>query len=79
MDKDLQTYYDNRFEMTGSKGWVDFLEEANKIKEIVNSVETCKSDKDLYLRQGQINILNWIINLRDQATMAYENLKNESL
>ena len=57
MDKDLQEYYEERFKMMVSKGWLD--------------------EKTLNKRKGQLDILNWILTLKNVSQETYAELEND--
>ena len=44
-----------------------------------NNLTTINSVEDLYKRQGQIDILNWIKSLREVSERAYEELNAETV
>jgi len=79
LSPDLKKYYEDRFTMTASKGWLDLLEDIQIMLDNYNNLITINSVEDLYKRQGQIDILNWIKSLREVSERAYEELNAETL
>lgn len=77
MTPDLKKYYEDRFTMTASQGWIDLLEDIQIMLDNYNNLTTINSVEDLYKRQGQIDILNWIKSLREVSERAYEELNAE--
>lgn len=77
MDKALQEYYEARFDMMSSKGWKDLLEDVELIVKSYNNVMAIDNDKDLYKKQGQLDILLWLANLKQESERAWEELNNE--
>ncbi len=74
MDKELQAYYEARFDMMTSKGWQDLLEDLQKVAEVSKDIEKCNSVEDLYYAKGQMDILNFIFQLKEASESAYEEL-----
>ena len=59
MDKELQEYYENAFDMMASKGWKDLLEDFSKLKANINDVTLTTDTQDLFFRKGQLDILDF--------------------
>ena len=77
MDKALQEYYEARFDMMTSKGWKDLLEDVELIIKSYSNVMAIDNEKDLYKKQGQLDILLWLSNLKQESERAWEELNNE--
>lgn len=77
MDKALQEYYEARFDMMTSKGWKDLLEDVEIIIKSYSNVMVIDNEKDLYKKQGQLDILLWLSNLKQESERAWEELNNE--
>jgi len=73
MDRELQTYYEERFGMMGSQGWTQFLEDIQAIKDTI-SIEGLASAEQLWFAKGQLDIINWVLNLKVASEKAYEEL-----
>ncbi len=74
MDKELQAYYEARFDMMTSKGWQDLVEDLRKVEEVSKDLDRCNSVEDLYYAKGQLDILNFIFKLKEASEDAYEEL-----
>lgn len=74
MDRELQAYYEARFEMMTSKGWTDLIEDLEKIAEVSRDLDRCNGIEDLYYAKGQLDILNFIFKLKQTSEEAYEDL-----
>ena len=74
MDRELQAYYEARFDMMASKGWKDLIEDLEKISEVSKDIDRCNSVEDLYYAKGQLDILNFIFKLKQASEEAYEDL-----
>lgn len=74
MDKALQEYYEARFDMLASKGWQDLVEDLQAIINSYDNVMAIDNEKDLFKKQGQLDILYYLINLKQEAERAWEEL-----
>lgn len=79
MDKELQEYYENAFDMMASKGWKDLLEDFNKLKANINDVTLTTDTQDLFFRKGQLDILDLILKRKEACEKVYEELLDENL
>ena len=77
MDKELQEYYENHFEMMASKGWKDLLEDFSRLKANINDVTLTTDTQDLYFRKGQLDILDLVLKRKEACEKVYEELLNE--
>ena len=77
MDKELQDYYENRFTTMATIGWNDFIEDAQALYDVYSQVETVNSVEDLYKRKGQLDILQWVLNLKNVSEQTYKELQDE--
>ena len=73
----IKEYYEERFSMMTTVGWKDFLEDINNLKAPLEDITTIKTVDMLYFRQGQLDILNWVLGLRDISEQTYEELNGE--
>lgn len=79
MDKELQEFYENAFDMMASKGWKDLLEDFNKLKANINDVTLTTDTQDLFFRKGQLDILDLILKRKEACEKVYEELLDENL
>jgi len=77
MKKELQEYYENRFTMMATQGWLDLLEDLEIMIEATNTLSGVDTEQQLYFKKGEMSILNWIKNLRDASSEVYEQLQEE--
>ena len=77
IDKELEKYYENYFDLFANVGWKQFLDELRQNAQGINSVEATKDANDLYLRKGQLNVLAFIINLENSIRNSFEELSEE--
>lgn len=76
MDEKLQRYYEDRFSMFASQGWFDLLEDAQNIRQSIDKVSSIKTTEDLYFKQGQLDILDWLLTLKAMSEKVYEDLQH---
>jgi hypothetical protein len=74
MDKKLQSYYENRFSMMATSGWQDLMEDAQQLFDSLNQVMPIQNETELQLKRGQLDILNWLLNLKPASEAAFEQL-----
>ena len=79
MEKELQKYYENRFNMMATQGWVDLIEDVQDMFDSYNQINTADSLEELYKRKGQIDILQWVLTLKQVSEQSYEELENEEV
>ena len=78
MDKELQKYYEDRFSMMATQGWTDFNDDVKNIFTAVNNLATVANEAELFFKKGQLDILQWVLTLRETSAQAYEQLQNPS-
>ncbi len=78
MDKQLEKYYEERFSTMATVGWKQFLEDVQGIFDAVNKVAPIQNELDLYFRKGQLDILQWVLTLKESSEQAYEALQKDS-
>jgi hypothetical protein len=76
MDTALQKYYEDRFSMMASTGWTDLTEDASNIFKAVNNLAPVQNEAELYFRKGQLDILQWLLTLKDSSAASYEQLSS---
>lgn len=74
MDAKLQSYYENRFSMMATDGWQDLIEDAQAMFNSLNHVLSIQNETDLMVKKGQLDLLQWLINLKPASEQAYEQL-----
>lgn len=75
MDRELQRYYEDRFDMMSQSGWKDLIEDLSKLLEQYQNIDNCGDTASLDFRKGQVDILRYLINLEELSEKAYEELK----
>ncbi len=75
MDPELQRYYEDRFNMMSHKGWQDLVEDLTRILEQYQNIDNCGDTVTLEYRKGQVDILKYLVNLKELSEKAYEEIK----
>ena len=78
MAPDLQKYYEEQFSMMATQGWVDLVEDFQKLKESINDITLTTDTQDLFLRKGQLDILDLILKRKETCEKVYEELSDAS-
>jgi len=79
MNKELQTYYEERFSMMATQGWQDLMEDIDKMIEPINNISTIVDEKGLQFRKGELSILIWLKNLKQVSEQAFEDLNEKNV
>lgn len=79
MNKELQTYYEERFSMMSTQGWIDLMEDIDKMIEPINNISTIVDEKGLQFRKGELSILIWLKNLKQVSEQAFEDLNEKNV
>lgn len=77
MDKELQTYYEESFSTMSTKGWTFLMEDFTKLKVELENIRTVKDAQSLSYRQGQLDILDLVLNRKKTCEDIYEQLNQE--
>lgn len=78
IDKTLQQYYEERFSMMATPGWQDLMDDAQNMFNGINHVLAIQDEKDLHLKRGQLDLLQWLLSLKKVSEQSYESLINDS-
>ena len=79
MSPELQRYYEERFSTMSTQGWVDLMEDVDKMIEPLNNISTIADEKSLQFRKGEISILTWLKTLKGVSERAYEDLNEKNV
>ena len=76
MAPELEKYYEGQFDLFITQGWRDILEDLQSLKESIDDITKVTDTQSLYFRQGQIDIINLLLNRKAMCEKAYEDLQN---
>lgn len=77
MEQSLQHYYEETFSMMATEGWKALIEDLEKLKQELENIRTVKDAQTLSYRQGQLDILDLILNRKKTCEEVYEQLQQE--
>lgn len=79
MNPELQKYYEERFSTMSTQGWIDLMEDVDKMIEPLNNISTISDEKSLQFRKGELSILIWLKNLKQVSERAFEDLNEKNV
>jgi hypothetical protein len=79
MNQELQKYYEERFSMMSTQGWIELMEDVDKMIEPLNNISTIADEKSLQFRKGELSILIWLKNLKQVSERAFEDLNEKNV
>ena len=77
MEQSLQTYYESSLSMMSPQGWTFLMEDFTKLKQELENIRTVKDAQSLSYRQGQLDILDLILNRKKTCEEIYDQLMQE--
>ena len=69
-DEKIKQENEAMLDMFGTDGWRYFIERVDEITKAVENVRTIQSEKDLYVKQGELKNLDWIKSFPELVKMA---------
>lgn len=78
MSPELQQYYEDRLSMMSTKAWKQLIEDLQTMLENYQDIRTCDKDT-IEFRRGQVDILDYMIGLKDLSEKAYEELNETNI
>ncbi len=75
MDKELDKYYSDRFDMMASQGWKDLLVDVEEMIKSTSDISAIYDADTLNFNKGQLKILWYIKSLKEITDMTYEEAK----
>jgi hypothetical protein len=61
-----------------TQGWIFLIEDLEKLKQELENIRTVKDAQSLSYRQGQLDILDLILNRKKTCEDVYEQLQQEA-
>lgn len=74
--EDLE-FYERRFDLFALKGWLELVEDFEQLKQNLVDIAQISTEQDLWYRKGQVEMINYLIQLKTLTEQAYEELINE--
>ena len=79
MSPELQRYYESRFDMMGTDGWLDLMEDIDNMIASLNNISTIPDEATLHFKKGELSILTWLRTLKEVSERAYEELNEKNI
>lgn len=57
-----------------TQGWKDLIEDVQALFDNYNMVNSISTNEELHKRKGQLDILQWVLSLKDVSTQTFEEL-----
>lgn len=57
-------------------GWKEFIEDVQALYDTYNNISTVDTHEELHKRKGQLDILQWVLSLKEVSEQTYEELQN---
>lgn len=76
MSPELQQYYEDRLSMMSGKAWTQLIEDLMDMRNNYENIRNCDKDT-VEFRKGQVDILDYLIGLKDLSEKAYEELNEK--
>ena len=73
MDKELDVYYQNRFQMFATQGWKDLIEDISNMEKAHNNLNGATVET-LAHKQGELAMMQWLLTLESVSEQSYEDL-----
>jgi|TARA_R110000765_G_scaffold212950_1_gene317967 hypothetical protein len=79
MDKELEKYYSDLQEMFLTNGWKELIKELADNSVNINSVKATIDNNNLYFRKGQLDTIDYILNLESTVDLLQVEDSNEGV
>ena len=78
MSPELQQYYEDRLSMMSTKAWKQLIEDLLNMRTQYENIRNCDKDT-VEFRRGQVDILDYLVGLKDLSEKAYEELNEKNI
>ncbi len=66
---------EGRLDLFTNDAWVSFTKELEEMAKSLENIQNIPDEKTLFLRRGQVDMLNMIINLEETTKLALDQLE----
>ena len=66
---------EKRLDLFNSDAWIIFIKELEDMAKSLENIQTIEDEKTLFLRKGQVDMLNMFINLEETTKLALDQLE----
>ena len=60
--------------MMATQGWKDLVDDVQGMYDSLNQVMPITNEQELHLRRAQLDILNWVLTLKQASEASFEQL-----
>ena len=78
LDKETEEYYSKYFDLFRTEGWEQLIEELKQNAMMINSVENTKDSEDLFICNGQLKVLAYLLNFENNMETSFAELEKEN-
>ena len=75
-DIELKNFYERRFDLFLQESWKDLIEDLEELSKTAGDITRCEDLSDLWYKRGQLDIINYLINLEELTKQSYGELDN---
>jgi len=76
MDREVEKYYNNLFDLFRTEGWKQIMQEVEDNITATNSVVDVKDNEDLFFKKGQLQVLTTFRRLEETVDLAWQEMEN---
>lgn len=76
MDREVEKYYNNLFDLFRTEGWKQVMQEVEDNITATNSVVDVKDNEDLFFKKGQLQVLTTFRRLEETVDLAWQEMEN---
>ena len=77
-DPELERYYESLIDIFQLEGWKFLLDDFTQTEESLRDLVTCRTEKELHYRQGQLDIIGKLLRFEEGIKNSYEDFVNDS-
>jgi len=77
-DPELERYYESLIDIFQLEGWKFLLDDFTQTEESLRDLVTCRTEKELHYRQGQLDIIGKLLSFENGIKNSYEDFVNDS-
>jgi len=78
MDKELEKWYENQFELFNMQGWKDLMVQIQEEMIPTYTLENISNLEDLFKRKGELTILQWLVGWEDSVNASWRDNNGET-
>lgn len=67
---------EKRIDLFSTEAWSLFTQELTDMAQSLENIQNIDDERTLYLRRGQVDILNMVINLKETTKLALDQLES---